>query len=896
VLQEQVGSALTELVEHVFDLAKAHRAGDIRAARELEQLVTGLDEREAEVVLSAASLRFDLINMAEDRHRIRMLRDRERRSGDRPRPESIGEALAYLGNKGFSAEQIQGFLDRLSIEPVFTAHPTEAKRRTVRGKLKRIQQCLADMDRHDLVLREERHLEHIIHEEMVALWQTEPHRPEPPTVIEEVERALFFMHTLWNVVPRLYGELQEELNRYFYGKTFSRTRFLYFGSWIGGDRDGNPFVTSDVTARTLTILRQAALDAHLEECRQMYQKLSMSVRIAGVNSKLAKQLQKTIGRWPQLQSRLEGGPEQEVYRRWLRVVEWRLQQTRVAIPFAEPPPGAYRRADELLADIDLVRQSLLEHGGGDVAEGTVDNWLCRIMVFGFHVACLDIRQDASQYEQVVAELLAHRKLCVNYLDLDEQERQDILCRTMGTAEPLDTDTLSAQTSETLTLFRLLNRTAKLYGPEVLGGHVLSMTHQPSQVLLALWLLRWAAAEAGNPELLGLGPAGIVPLFETIDDLKRSADIMQDLFENPEYAGYLADQGKKQVIMVGYSDSTKDGGYLEACWCLYRGQSELHEVCRRYGVEAVFFHGRGGSLGRGGGPTARSIKSLPPQTVAGSIRMTEQGEVLAARYDDPDIAFRHLEQVTAATILVEAESAQQPRREWLDCMEALADRSYEVYRHLVEQPGFVDYFRQTTPIDEIEALPIGSRPSRRQRHQHTLETLRAIPWVFAWTQCRVMIPAWYGLGTALVEFAESDAEGWQKLSRMYREWSFFRATLDNAELALAKASPSIAYIYSGLMENKTLRQVIWDLLVSEYDRCCKAVLYVNDSNDLLESTPWLSRSIAKRDPYVDPLNLIQVELLKRGRRIAGRDGVVPDNLRILLRQSIQGISAGVRTTG
>ncbi|AGF77187.1 phosphoenolpyruvate carboxylase [Desulfocapsa sulfexigens DSM 10523] len=896
VLQEQVGVELTELVEHVFDLAKARRAGDIKAAHELGKLVADLDERQAEVVLTAASLRFDLVNMAEDRQRVRMLRDRERRSGHHPRPESISAAIAYLGEEGYGADQVQGFLDKLSIEPVFTAHPTEAKRRTVRAKLKRIQQCLAELNQHDLLPREEQRLEEIIHCEIVALWQTEPHRPERPTVIEEVERALFFMQTLWDVVPRLYQELEDGLGRYFYGNIFSRTRFLHFGSWIGGDRDGNPFVTSEVTAQTLTILRQAALDAHLQECRQMYQRLSMSMRKIGVNQELVRRLAEMMEQWPQMQARIDDVPEQELYRRWLRAVEWRLHQSRIAVPFAELPPGAYQRAAELLADIELVRQSLWDHDARDVAENTVTNWLCRIRVFGFHMACLDIRQESGDYEQVVAELLACQQLCSNYMDLDEQDRQDVLCRTMGSALPLEADALSDQTREALALFRLLTRTVHLYGPEVLGGHVISMTHQPSHVLLVLWLLRWAAVEAGDPDSLGVGPAGIVPLFETIDDLKRSATIMEYLLENKLYKAHLTSYGRTQTIMVGYSDSTKDGGYLEACWSLYRGQSELYDVCRSHGVKPVFFHGRGGSLGRGGGPAARSIMSLPPHTVAGAIRMTEQGEVLAARYDDPEIAFRHLEQVTAATILVEAEKCEPPRQEWLDCMESLAARAYEVYRDLVEQPGFVDYFRQTTPIDEIESLPIGSRPSRRKQNVHSLETLRAIPWVFAWTQSRVMIPAWYGLGTAMVEFAAADEEGWQKLNRMYQQWAFFKATVDNAEQAVAKASPSIAHIYSQLAENKKQRRVIWDLLVTEYDKSCKAVLYVNGSDDLLEVTSWLARSIEERDPYVDPLNLIQVELIKRGRQLAGKDGHVPDTIRVLIRQSIQGMSASMRTTG
>ncbi len=896
VLQEQVGSALTEQVEHILDLAKARRAGDLKAGRELEKIVPQLDERQIGVVLGAISLFFDLMNMAEDRHRVRMLRDRERRSGRQPRPESIGEALAQMNARGFAAPQIQGFLDELSIEPVFTAHPTEAKRRTVRGKLKRIQACLAAADRLDLLPREADGLDETIHSEMVALWQTDPLRLERPTVLEEVERALFFMRTLWDVVPRLYRELEEGLGRYFPGSSFAGPRFLHFGSWIGGDRDGNPFVTSEVTAQTLTMLRQAALDAHLAECRHMYQKLSMSNRRVAVSPELDAALADTLRRWPQMRSRVERVTGQETYRRWLRAIEWRLQQSRVATPFAEPPAGAYLRAEELLGDIELIRQSLAAHESGIVVQSGVRDWLCRIRAFGFHMTRLDVRQEGRHYEQVVAELLARQNLCVDFLSLDEAERRRVLCRTMGALEPLADDDLSDQTRETLALFRLLTRAVQLYGPEILGGHVISMTHQPSHVLLVLWLLRRAACEAGDERLLGVGAAGIVPLFETIDDLRRAAGILAPLLDDPVYAERLAAQGNVQTVMIGYSDSTKDGGYLAACWALYHGQSELHELCESRGVKLVFFHGRGGSLGRGGGPAARGIMSLPPHTVSGAIRMTEQGEVLAERYDDPEIAFRHLEQITAATFLVEAESAEPPKPEWLGHMQRLAGRSHKTYRHLVELPGFVEFFRQTTPIDEIEHLPIGSRPSRRQRREHTLESLRAIPWVFAWTQSRVMIPAWYGMGTAFAEFAAADQEGWEKLRLMYRDWAFFRGTVDNAELALAKASMGIAWLYARLMDDREEGRTIWNLLNDEYVRSCRAVLQLTGGDDLLAATPWLRRAIDERDPYVDPLNFIQIELIRRATVAVEQQGELSENLRTLLRQSIQGISAGMRTTG
>ncbi|NKB67091.1 MAG: phosphoenolpyruvate carboxylase [Candidatus Latescibacteria bacterium] len=897
VLQEQVGSDQTELFEHVLQLARARREDDGRPGAELEAIIGQLSQQQIEVVLWAIAILFDLINMAEDRHRVRVLHDRERRSGDRPRPESIGAALEQLHREGYTAAQIQGFLDRLSIEPVFTAHPTEAKRRTVRTKLRAISGHLAELDAIDLLPREVAARERAIHGELVSLWQTDPHRPERPTVLEEVERSLFFMSTIWEVVPRLYRDLEEGLQRYFPGSPFHQPRFLHFGSWIGGDRDGNPFVSRDVTAQTLTMLRRAALERHLEESYSIYRQLSMSVKRWPVSPALEGALAEAMGRWPQLEKRLQRISAYEVYRRWLQVVEWRLKQTLVAAPFAEPPVGAYRRPADLEADIQLVHQSLNQHNAGVLAETAVEDWLCRIRVFGFHLARLDIRQESSYYAGVVAELMARLGLCVDYLDLDEEQRQALLVRTMGAQDPLATQELSEETQDTLALFRLMARSVQLHGVEILGSHVVSMTHAPSDVLVVLWLLRWAAAEIGGEQPLGVGTAGIVPLFETIDDLHGAAAILDALLSDVAYAAHLQASGGVQTVMVGYSDSTKDGGYLTASWGLYQGQVELHAVAQRHGVQLVFFHGRGGSLGRGGGPAARSIRSLPPHTVGGAIRTTEQGEVLAARYDDPEIAFRHLEQITAATFLVEAKSGQAARPEWAATMERLSGQAWSQYRELVEYPGFVAYFRQATPIDEIENLPIGSRPARRRAQEHSLATLRAIPWVFAWTQSRVLLPAWYGMGAALEDFAGGDEAAWTDLARMYEEWAYFRGTVDNAALALAKADMEMARNYVRLVEDQDSAQVIWRMIEAEYERTCTAVLRMTGRRHLLENISWLQRSIDERDPFVDPLNLIQVEFLGRLRALdEGDAGPEEERLRDLLRLTIQGIAGGMRTTG
>jgi len=891
VLQDQVGVRRTELVEHVIELARARRRGDERAQRELSELIAGFDDEDISVVLRAIGILFDLINMVEDRHRVRVLRDREWRSGLDSRPESIGDALKKLSDDGCDATQIQLFLDQLDIEPVFTAHPTEAKRRTLRQSMRNLQQSLVDLSAVDLLPREEAEIEERVLGELTSLWQTDSHRPERPTVLEEVERSLFVMQTLWNVVPRLYRELEIGLERYYPGTEFNQPRFLHFGSWIGGDRDGNPFVTSDITEQTLGTLRRAALEAHLAECQAAIRLLSMSTHWVEISDEIREALERALSLWPSLISRLERVSPFEVYRRFLRVVRWRLQQTVASIDDVEQE-GAYHRAEELERDIQRVYQSLIDHGAGVVASTAVKDWLCRIRIFGFHMARLDVRQDSSVYEQVVAELMSALRDDVDYLRLSEDERQAILVDTLGAYIAPDEAALSEQTAEALALFRLLTRTVQLHGHEVLGGHVISMTHHPSDVLEVLWLLHWTAREAGT-EALGVGSVGIVPLFETIDDLQRGGDVLKQLLACDKYAERVRESGAVQTVMIGYSDSTKDGGYLAACWGQYQAQVALHAIGEASGVQVVFFHGRGGSLGRGGGPAARSILSLPPHTVGGAIRMTEQGEVLAARYDDAQIAFRHLEQITSATFLVEAQLEREPDGGWVEMTHQLGDRAYKSYRDLVEMAGFVEYFRSATPIAVIEDLPIGSRPSRRRSGPATLEGLRAIPWVFAWTQSRALIPAWYGMGSALTACAENHQNGWAELQRMYNEWSFFRGTVDNAELALAKADMHMAYEYGKLMQRRQEGEAIWKKLDEEYRRTCFALGKMTGRKDLLDGVPWLQRSISERDPYVDPLNLIQIDLL---RRLQGGDEEAEGTLRDLLRQSIQSVAAGMRTTG
>jgi phosphoenolpyruvate carboxylase len=893
VLQAQVGASNTELVEHVIVLARARRRGDERATKELDRLIESLDADQAGVVLRSIGILFDLINMVEDRHRIRVLRDREARSGDDPRLESIGSAVKLLSEQGLNAHQVQSFLDQLDIEPVFTAHPTEAKRRTLRSSMRDLQCSLDEQSKIDLLPREEIEINEQILGELTSIWQTDSHRPERPTVSEEVSRSRFVLSTLWNVVPRLYTELEDALERFYPGQIFLTPKFLHFGSWIGGDRDGNPFVTTKVTAETITTLRTTAIEAHIQESKVAYRHLSMSTRWVAVSEQMNVAFQDSLARWPEVERLLDRISKYEIYRRFLRIVLWRLEKTLEMSGGTKAIAGAYMCATDFCRDVECIHESLCANNAGARAISIIADWVCRIRVFGFHMARLDVRQESGVYGDVVAELFSVSGICNDYSSLAEPERQAILIESIDSLPLIDQDKLTEVTCETVDLFRLLTKTANSHGPEVLGGHVISMTHEASDVLEVLWLLHWSASEVDS-KMLGVGSAGIVPLFETIDDLERGGAILEVMLNSEPYAKLVRSLGGIQRVMVGYSDSTKDGGYLTASWALYKAQTSLHAIGKACGTQIVFFHGRGGSLGRGGGPAARSIMSLPPHTVSGRIRMTEQGEVLAARYDDASIAFRHLEQITSATFLVEAHSEVEPDASWLDAMQYLGNTAYLTYRDLVETKGFVNYFRAVTPIKIIEDLPIGSRPARRSTGPARLEGLRAIPWVFAWTQSRVLMPAWYGMGSSLTKFANDRDPDWGLLRQMYQNWSFFRGTVDNAELALAKADMSIAQSYESLVSDNEVGNMISRKLRSEYEKSCEVILKLTQRNELLEGIPWLKRSIDERDPFVDPLNLIQVELLRRfSSETSESHSVMTQSL---LRQSIQSIAAGMRTTG
>lgn len=901
-IRDIAGPESLEQVERVHKLAGARRQGNLDAEPELLGLIAGMDEHSLRVVIRAFTIFLDLVNLAEDQKRVEVLRDRAHKVYPRAAQESIEEALDQLKQSGTTAAEMQKLLDGLRIDLVFTAHPTEAKRRSVRSKLRRLRKLVAD-NSEGRSAAESAAIHRSIVGELAKLWLTDFIRPWRPTVLQEVQRGLAFKPVLWNVTARIMGDIRRALAKLYPEHEFCIHPCVQFGSWIGGDRDGHPYVTVDVTEQTLSWLRTTAIDLHLATCHHLSDSLSLSIRQMESEIELVAQLSKARSLWPGLQNKLDEIPPNEVFRRWLLVIQWRLEQTHQSKLCERHSPEVYASADELFKDVELLHDTLQCSPGGPWLADEVMHWLDQIKTFGFHLAQLDVRQDSRQYREVIDELLQRTGLCQDASALEEEERMQILAETLEATLTLQDDDLSPMARETLSLFELLRNQVDTYEPEALGGHVISMTRTPSDILTVLWLWKHAVSSHRLESIETPSALPIVPLFETIDDLQHAPQITRAILDNQAYRDHVRQQGDRQMIMLGYSDSTKDGGYLTACWSLYRAQQELHQLAADRKIDLTFFHGRGGSLGRGGGPAARAIQSLPPTTFEGHLRLTEQGEVLADRYDDPRIAHRHLEQLIGSALLSVGSGPTEVDSAWEDRLDQLSKRAYAAYRQLIEQPGFVDFFRRATPISEVEQLPIGSRPSRR-RGGNGLADLRAIPWVFSWTQARCLVPAWYGIGSALHE-SLSTLSDQRKLKTMYREWPFFRATIDNAELALAKTDLAIAEQYGKLAGDSERLAQIGGMLAHEFNLAKKSILAITGNAELLDGTPWLKESIRRRNRYTDPLNLIQIELLRKlqGSAVCSDDTEInsdaeaeTEELRHLTRLTINGLAAGMRNSG
>ena len=888
VLSARESPALFDTEERVRALAKARRSADQSAAQQLAAAVATLTPNAARAVASAFALYFDLVNLAEEDYRVLALRERERAQQVALIAESISEAIALLKERGVDADQVATLLNNLHIELVLTAHPTEARRRTILSKLQRIMALLRDLHRTDLLPRERDAHMAAIRAEITALWLTDRSRTAKPSVTDEVRIGLYFIdEVLWETLPRIYADLDAALREH-YPALSASSDWLNVASWIGGDRDGNPNVTAAVTAETLRLHRGLAVEHYRRELQELARRLSVSDHRIAPPAELQAWLD-TRRPLPKHVAYLETRYSHEPYRLTLSLLSADLEAASrddmTARLLDTTPHTARIKPIDFTVPLDLIATAMPR----ELIEDRFEIVRRQLAVFGLHTARLDLREDSARLTSALGELLRALNIDLAFEQADDEARTRTLIKLLSQPSPrlAARPGVTAETAETWALFQLIARVQSTYSHELLGPFIISMTRGPADVLTVLLLARWAGCADG---------LDIAPLFETLDDLDHAPRILTDLFSLDVYRTHLATCRGEQMVMIGYSDSNKDGGYLAANWALYQAQDNVAQVCREFDIKLTLFHGRGGTVARGGGPANRAIRAQPPGTIDGRFRVTEQGETIAARYLNPDLAHRHLEQIVSAVLLASApdHSSLVTRHlspVWRDAMIAMSSAARSAYRTLVyETPGFMDYWRAVTPIDEISRLSIGSRPTTRRGGALQVSHIRAIPWVFSWMQSRFNLPGWYGLGTAL------DQQPLDVQREMYDRWPFFRALLDNAEMSLLKADLGIAALYSELMPDQTLARSFFDRIRAEYDRTVAAILQATGHAELMDADPVIQRSIALRNPYVDPLNYIQVEMLQRLRALSDQDGDEAQALREVIVLTINGIAAGLRNTG
>ncbi|MBP7687451.1 MAG: phosphoenolpyruvate carboxylase, partial [Thermoflexales bacterium] len=806
VLSAQESTALFETEERIRALAKARRAYDASAAQQLALEVAALSPSAARAIASAFALYFDLVNLAEEDYRVLALRERERDLQSAPIAESIADAISQLKTRGVAPDQLATLLNNLHVELVLTAHPTEARRRTIMSKLQRITALLRTLHQTDLLPRERHAHVAALRSEITSLWLTDRSRTAKPSVTDEVRIGLYFIEEVfWDALPRLYADLDVALHEH-YPTLNAPADWLTLASWIGGDRDGNPNVTAEITAETLRLHRGLAVEHYRRALQELARRFSVSAHRIPTPFALQQWLDRRRP-LPQHVAYLEKRYSQEPYRLILSLLASDLEAASkddmTARLLDVAPHTARVKPIDFTAPLDSFAHALPV----DLIDDQFTAVRRQFDIFGLHTARLDLREDCARLTATLAELLRALNIDLAFEQADDRNRARTLIKLLSQPSPqlAPHPGVTAETAETWALFQLIARVQQVYGRELLGPFIISMTRGPADVLTVLLLARWAGCADG---------LHIVPLFETLDDLDHAPRILTDLFSLDVYRLHLARCGGQQMVMIGYSDSNKDGGYLAANWALYQAQENIAKVCADFNIKLTLFHGRGGTVARGGGPANRAIRAQPPGTISGRFRVTEQGETISARYANPDLAHRHLEQIASAVLLASApdmhpersggrpsislRSAQDAPAEqskdappiWRAALNAMSAVARDTYRALIfETPEFMVYWRYATPIDEIGRLSIGSRPTTRRGGALQVTHIRAIPWVFSWMQSRFNLPGWYGLGTALTQQRTS------LLSELYEAWPFFRALLDNAEMSLLKADMGIAALYS-----------------------------------------------------------------------------------------------------
>jgi phosphoenolpyruvate carboxylase len=885
VLVEQAGEQLLAIVEQLRRLLIQYREESRRDGlpagsgtrpfanpqmAEARSIVESLSIQDAYLVTKAFAIYFELTNLAETNHRKRRRRAGNLHVEQAPLPGSFHGTLRRMRDAGVSCDQALAALHQVKVMPVFTAHPTEVARRTVLSKRRRIAQYLERLDRLPLSGAEaETHESHIL-AEITALWQTDEVRVQKPLVTDEIRMGLdHYPMSLFEALPRVYEEIVDSL-REIYGVQAADhpvPELVYFGSWIGGDRDGNPHVTAESTREALQRARNTIIAHYMTEVERAIDEISSSFRQAPVSEDLRLRLSEYSARIGDEHSRFARISETELYRRFLNFIWIRLR----ASHSGSTGPDRYQKPEEFEQDLSLLRDSLNGNHGGRLTKLTLEPLLRKVRTFGFHLSTLDIRQHARVQSQLLSEISSD---------------------TMENASSRLPAKLSPPSVELLETFRNIAEMKKLHPAQAIRAYVISGAESAEDIFSVARLATiYGVQVAGSADDPGLMP---VPLFESIEALRRSPAVMAQVWSNQSYRPLLDAWGRWQEVMLGYSDSNKDGGMLTSIWELYKAHRELHRVAREHDVNLRLFHGRGGTVGRGGGPTHAAILAQPVGDFSGQIRVTEQGEVLNWKYADPVLAEWNLEIMIAACL----EALTRPDgpapgadRKWDRAMEEMSANAFVFYRkNIADNPEVLEYFEQATPVNELEHARIGSRPPRRSRSR-CLEDLRAIPWVFGWMQSRHAVPAWFGVGHALERFAAQGPEQKKMLREMMRQFPLFSDLIRNVELAMAKADLSIARLYAQLVPNEPLRERVWEMLVDEFERTRHVILSIKEQTVLLGGNPVLSRSIRLRNPYVDPMSLIQVDLLRRKRA-----GANSEELNYALGATINGIASGLHNTG
>jgi len=889
-LREQEGEATYELIEKVRRTAvRFRKTQDERDGALLEEMLDALSPEETLLVVRAFSYFSQLSNIAEDLHHNRRRRA-HLKAGSPPQEGSLQLVLDHVEEKKLGVDAVQAFFDKALISPVLTAHPTEVQRKSILNCQLIISSLLDERDRLDMTPEELEDNEEKLHRFVLILWSTRMLRTTKLSVQDEVKNGLsFYDYTFLREIPRLYAGLEKQIEARF-GKRIELPPFLRVGSWIGGDRDGNPFVTHEVMLDAAQRHSGTVMDYYLAETNLLSSRLSLSNRLVDVS--------------PELEVFADQSPDKEVsredepYRRALLAVYARLVATTEHLGHhvqhlhpVSKEVAPYANAQEFIADLDIVIHSLEHHGALYLSRGRMAYLRRAAEVFGFHLAPLDMRQHSAIHEQTVGELLVNAGVA-DYSKLDEAGRRKALLVALQAGKLLsaDLEKFSAVPKGELNLMRAAADIHRRFGRNALPNYIISKTDAVSDMLEVALMVQQSGLLNGNDLHIN-----IIPLFETIEDLRGCGPIMDELFSIPFYRELLKSRDNTQEVMLGYSDSNKDGGYLTANWELYKAEVELVKVFEKHGIELRLFHGRGGTVGRGGGPSYQAILAQPPGSVNAQIRITEQGEVISSKYSDPEIGRRNLEILVAATMeatMVHHHGDDSTMPEFHRIMEGMSRDAFASYRKLVyETPGFTDYFFAATPIREIAELNIGSRPSARRATQN-IEDLRAIPWVFSWSLNRAILPGWFGFGSAVKQFIEREGDaGLEQLRAMNQNWAFFRGLLSNMDMVLSKTDMGIASRYAELVPDEELRARIFGAIEAEWQTTVEMLFAITGATHLLEDNPTLARSLTTRTPYIDPLNHLQVSLLHRHRA-----GDSDEKVKRAIHLTINGIAAGLRNSG